>query len=660
MTRDEYIQLCHELWEHNKAYYVECDPKISDFEYDKLMEELLAYEAKYPDHVEKFSPTQRVGESLTDGFQSVEHKTPMLSLPNTYSEEEIEEFLERIEKNTEKSEHEYALELKMDGTAISVFYEKGIYTRAVTRGNGRMGDDVTQNIRTIKSLPLKLKTENPPERLEVRGEVFLPLKTFHKLNEQRDEDGLPIWANPRNAAAGSLKLLDPKQASQRGLCVVFYAIAEDTSKSVNRQYDVHDYLSKMGLPILDEISLAKTKKDIWAFKNKIFKLREKLAYEIDGIVIKLNDISLQRELGSTAKIPRWAVAYKFAPEQAETTLREITVGVGRTGVLTPVAELEPVLLAGSTISRVTLHNQDEVARKDIRVGDTVIIEKGGDVIPKVVQVKLKDRGRDTSPWKMPKNCPSCASKVIQLKGEVAYRCPNAKCPEKIYKHVVFFVSKSALDIEHMGVKVIKQLMDRGLVQSPSDIFNLTREDLLELDGFKAKSADKLLESIEKARSPTLAQFIMGLDIRYVGTTTAEELARAVQDIWQLADMSEQELIQMEGIGDKVAHAIYEYFQDDEHIEEIEAMMEYGVSPQKPKVNLSHPFYGKVFVLTGSLDRFTRDEAAALIKERGGKVSSSVSKKTDYLLLGESPGSKFEKAKKLGVMILKESEFESKL
>jgi DNA ligase (NAD+) len=660
MNREEYIQLCYELWEHNKAYYIACDPQISDFEYDQKLQELLDFEAEHPDWIESFSPSQRVGESLTEGFKAIEHSIPMLSLPNTYSLEELKDFFNRVEKNAGGQHVHYSLELKMDGTAITVFYEKGVFKRAVTRGDGKKGDDVTQNIKTISILPLKLNTKNPPDLLEVRGEVFLNLKTFHKINEQRDEDGLPIWSNPRNAAAGSLKLLDPKEASKRELQIVLYAVAQDSSESVKSQYEAHSFMKALGLPTLEYVALAKTEKEVWSFKDKIFALRSKLPYEIDGIVVKVDDLRLQKELGSTAKIPRWAVAYKFAPEQAETLIRDITVGVGRTGVLTPVAELEPVRLAGSTISRVTLHNQQEIVRKDIRLLDTVIIEKGGDVIPKVVQVLLHKRGKESSPWVMPQNCPSCNSKVVRLEAEVAFRCLNRSCPEKNARHIIYFVSKEGMDIEHMGVKVIRQLIDKRLIQTASDIYQLTLEDLLTLDGFKSKSAQKLIESIEKSKKISLSKFIQALDIRYVGTTTADELAHAVGDIWALSKLSCEALMEIEGIGDKVAQAVVEFFQDAHHVSEIKSMLEHGVQPTKPQVQTSHLYFGKTFVLTGTLEKFSRDEAEGLIKERGGKIGSSVSKKTHYLLLGASPGSKYEKAKKLGVPILTEEEFASML
>ena len=659
MTRDEYIQLCHELWEHNKRYYVDCTPTISDYEFDTLLQSLIEFESKHPNWIESFSPTQRVGESLTDGFQSVTHKTPMLSLPNTYSDEEIVSFTQRVEKNLDGQKAEYCLELKMDGTAISVVYEKGFFSYAATRGNGLKGDDVSNNIKTISTLPLKLSIENPPDVLEVRGEVYLELKQFEKLNQSRDEDGLPIWANPRNAAAGSLKLLNPKEAASRGLQIVFYAMAEGPSE-IKTQYEVHSYLQKLGLPTLSEVALCHDEKKILSFRDRIHKMREKLPYEIDGIVIKVNSLRRQAQIGATSKVPRWATAYKFAPEQGITQIKDIIANVGRTGAVTPVALLEPVRVAGSVISRVTLHNQDEVDRKGICIGDTVVIEKGGDVIPKVVSVVTKERPEGATVWKTPTHCPSCNTKVVKLEGEVAYRCLNDKCPEKNYRHLTFFVSKEAMDIEHLGVRVVQQLVDSNLIHKPSDIYRLTLDQILSLEGFKSKSAKKLIESIEESKKVGLARFIMALDIRYVGKTTAEDLAFHINSIWDLKEKSVEEFMAIEGIGEKVALAIFEFFQDPAHRAEIEALLELGVDPQKAQKAMEHEFNGRVFVLTGTLEKYNRSEATAFIKERGGKVSSSVGKKTDYVLVGASPGSKYEKAKKLNITILSEDEFENLL
>ncbi len=660
MTRNEYIKLCHEIWEHNRRYYLDCNPILTDYEFDQLLQQVIDCEKKHPDWIESFSPTQRVNELLSEGFSSVKHHSPMLSLPNTYSDDEIKDFLKRVCKNLEGKKPEICAELKMDGTAISVIYERGIFTRAVTRGNGQMGDDVTQNIRTIQELPLKLPVSNPPQILEVRGEVFLNLRQFEDLNKQRDEEGLPIWANPRNAAAGSLKLLNSKEARSRGLKVVFYTMSQGPFEKILSQIQVHEYLKQLGLPTLKEISLCTTENEIWAFCNRILKMRSKLPFEIDGVVLKVNELKDQERLGTTSKIPRWATAYKFAPEQGVTRILDIIVNVGRTGALTPVALLEPVKVAGSLISRVTLHNQDEIDRKDIRIHDGVVIEKGGDVIPKVVEVILKDRPIGSKAWHMPKFCPSCHSHVHKLEGEVATRCLNKECPERIYRHLVFFVSKVAMDIDHLGEKVILQLLELQIIKTPSDIYQLEEKDLLSLDGFQKKSALKLLQSIEKSKKVLLSRFIMSLDIRYVGTTTAEDLAFSVIDIEDLANKSIEDLLKIEGIGEKVAQSIYDYFQEPIHLQEIQKMLAQGVQPYKPEQFSDHPFNGKTFVLTGTLSNFSRDEAKLLIQARGGKVSSSVSQKTHYLLAGSSPGSKYEKAQKLEVEILSESQFSAQL
>lgn len=660
MTQNDYIQLCHTLLRHNRAYYVDCNPEISDYEYDQLLNQLLDIEAKHPDWIEDFSPSQRVGEMLTQGFQSVSHSTPMLSLANTYSDDEVLEFIDRVEKNTGQKKLEYCCELKMDGTAISLIYEKGILKRAVTRGDGKKGDEVTHNIKTIRNLPLKLSGKNIPDYLEVRGEVYLSLKTFQNLNEQREENGLPLWANPRNAAAGSLKLLDPKEVSNRGLQIVLYTIAQTTLGAIATQYETHEYLKQLGLPTLDFVSLAKNASDIWQFRDAIHAKRDKLPYEIDGIVIKLNSIAEQKELGHTSKAPRWAVAYKFAPEQATTVLENIQLQVGRTGVITPVGILKPVRLAGSVISRVTLHNEEEIQRKDIRITDQVVIEKGGDVIPKVVSVVLKERLKDSKPWKMIKNCPSCESELQKLEGEVAYRCLNEKCPEKKYRQLCFFVSKEGMDIDHLGVKVLRQLIDQGWVKKRSDLYEIKEEQLLSLEGFKDKSAQKLIKSIEKSKDVTLAKFILALDIRYVGKTTAEELSECISHITDLYELSAEKLEEIEGIGSKVAQSIAHFFSKKENQDEIEKLLQLGINPSKPQVLSGHSFLGKTFVLTGSLDSFSREQAAHLIKERGGKVSSSVGKKTDFVLVGDAPGSKYEKALKLGIKILNEQDFSSQL
>jgi DNA ligase (NAD+) len=582
----------------------------------------------------------------------------MMSLANTYSEEEVADFMARVHKLLKKQEAEFCCELKMDGTAISLLYEKGTLIHALTRGNGRMGDDVTANIKTISAVPLKLSGSHVPDVMEVRGEVYMSLATFAALNVLREEEGLEPFANPRNAAAGSLKLLDSREVAKRKLHLVCYGISEGVSP-VATQSELHLLLKKWGLPTAkkEHVTVAQDLKEIMEFAREIHKERDRLAFEIDGMVIKLNDLKSHKLLGSTGKVPRFAIAYKFAPEQAETRVREITVQVGRTGVLTPVAELDPVLLAGSTISRATLHNQDEISRKDIRVGDVVVIEKGGDVIPKVVRVDFAKRASNAPLWHMPKHCPVCDSKVIHIQGEVAVRCSNPHCGGQLVRRIAYFASKHAMDIEHMGERVVEQLVEKKLVKRPSDIYLLDEEALSKLDGFKEKSIKNLLASIESSKNCSLARFIMGLGIRSVGIETAECLADEARSLSSLLEMKKEDFLQIEGIGEKTALLLSDFFQTAVNRQEIDLLLSHGVNPSKLKAKMTgHLFANKTFVLTGALSHYSRDEATDLIKERGGHVTGSVSKNTNYVLVGEDPGSKYDKAKKLNIEILSEEQF----
>jgi len=663
MTKQSYDDLCQLIWHHDRLYYIEHRPEISDEEYDHLFTRLEQMEKEHPEWITPASPTQRVREGLTAGFKTVEHKIPMLSLANTYSREEIEDFIKRIEKLVGKKEFAFSVELKMDGIAISATFENGVFVRGATRGDGWKGDDITTNMRTIANLPLRLYGKEIPPLLEVRGEVFMPIQVFHQLNEQKAQEGQQEWANPRNAAAGSLKLLDPKMVAERGLTIVFYAIAEESVLPFDIQSEVAPYLHKMGLPTLQYQERCHTIDEIWDFAEKVRTLRASLPYQIDGIVIKLDSLKEQQHLGVTGKNPRWAIAYKFAAEQAQTRIRAITVQVGRTGVLTPVAELEPVFLAGSTISRASLHNEEEIERKDIRIGDLATIEKGGDVIPKVISVDLSKRALSSEPWTMPAFCPCCGSAVVRLPGEVAVRCPNeAGCFEQQVRRLVYFSGKEAMDIDHMGEKVIIQLVQRGFVKVPSDIYQLTQEQLFQLTGFKEKSVNNLLASIEKSKEVSFERFIMALGIKYVGTGTAELLASKAGTIEKLGKMSEEALKQIEGVGDKVARSVVDYFANPDNREEIALLLARGVHPQSTQRSgfIGHPFQSKTFVLTGTLQNYTRSGAAALIKERGGRVSDSVSKKTDYIVAGSDPGSKLDKGRQLGIEILDEEEFTARL
>ncbi|MFA6119112.1 MAG: NAD-dependent DNA ligase LigA [Parachlamydiales bacterium] len=661
LNQEDYINLVNELIEHDKHYYEKCSPIISDLEYDLLLKEIQAWERSHPELILPESPSMRIGESLTEGFKHEQHIAPMLSLANTYSREELTEFVNRIYKLLNTKDIRFCTELKIDGTAISIRYEKGMLTRALTRGDGKAGDDVTANIKTLKTLPLKLSGNNIPDLIEVRGEVFMHKKIFWELNEEREEEGLEVFANPRNAAAGSLKLLDPKEVIKRKLDVICYGIA-NAENFVSSQYQMHAFLKNLGLPISKEIKLCTSPDDILNFANDIHEKRKNISFEIDGIVVKVDDIANHKKLGFTGKSPRYAVAYKFAPEQAETRIKDITIQVGRTGVLTPVAELEPVFLAGSTISRATLHNIEEIQRKDIRIDDMVIIEKGGDVIPKVVGVDFSKRKKDSIPYEMPNKCPICFSDVIHNKDEVALRCSNPKCKGQVLRRLIYFASKHAMDIEHLGSKVMEALVEKGFVKKPSDIYKLTEVELSQIDGFKEKSIRNLLNSIDESKKPSFNKFIMALGIKYVGAETADLLANFSRNIQTLKNITREELLDIEGIGDIVADAVLEYFQDNENLDEIDSLLSNGVMPQEPKgiKIVDHQFKNKNFVLTGTLKGYTRDEAAQLIKERGGKTSGSISKNTDFVLAGEEPGSKYDKAKKLNVKILTEEEFVSML
>ena len=642
VTKREYDRLCEEVWEHNHLYYLG-KPRISDQSFDKLLNKIEKIEADHPDWMTSASPTQRVGESTSGKFKTVIHKVPMLSLANTYSDRELEAFVNRMPDGAT-----FAAELKMDGTAVSILYENGELVRGVTRGTGKKGDDVTANIRTIQALPLRIK--NAPQELEVRGEVYLPHKIFEALAEEWG------FANPRNAAAGTLKLQDPSIVAKRKLSIALYGVAE--SGSLKTQEETLQYLEKLGLPVVREHTVAKDLEGLWKFINKVEKMRPNLPFDIDGVVVKVNEFKYWKHLGHTAKSPRYAVAYKFAAEQAETELKAITVQVGRTGVLTPVAELKPVKVAGSTISRATLHNEEEVARKDIRVGDTVIIEKGGDVIPKVVEVVKHQSG--SKPWRMPSKCPSCGSPVE--KEDVAVRCCNSSCPAQLHRTLQHFVSKGAMDIDGVGPRVIKQLLDKELIEHPSDIYTLTEKDLAKLEGFKSKAIENALNSIETSKSVTLPRFIHALSIPHVGAGVADILARKAGTIHNLMEMSEASLSKIDGIGPEIAKSIVHFFDTPANRKEIKALLSYGVTPEKIAVQQfkDHKFEGKTFVLTGTLEHFTRDQAKGLIKDRGGKVTGSVSKKTDFVLVGDSPGSKLDKAEELGIKTLTEKQFEKLL
>ncbi len=648
MSKEDYLELVATIRYHDRLYYVEHKPVITDEAYDKLFAQLKAVEKQHPQWRLPNSPTASVSESVTRGFAQIAHRVPMLSLDNTYSEEEVGAFIERVHKLV-GGQVDFCCELKMDGIAIAATFQEGKFALAATRGSGVKGDDITANCMMIESLPMKLK--HAPQYLDLRGEVFLLRKQFAHLNKERELAGEELFANPRNAAAGSLKLLDARAVAHRGLHVLFYGIAEGSTCVL--QSDVHAALHKWGLPVMEHVAVCKNLREIMAFAHKVEKLRPKLGFDIDGIVIKVNQLKLHNELGFTGKSPRFAVAYKFAAESVATKLREITLQVGRTGVVTPVAELEPVLVAGSTISRATLHNEEEVERKDIRVGDTVIIQKGGDVIPKIVEVVKEKRVFGSRPWKMATHCPECTTKLVKDEDGVAVRCPNAQCPAVQLGRLTFFASKDVMDIENLGEKVMEQLFKKGLVKHPADLFLLTKEELATLDGFKEKSVNNLYQAIQGAKSVPFERFILALGIRHVGEQTAKDIAAKAGSVEGLMHLTQEELLSVEGIGEKVADSIVQYLHKNR---DIQRLLDAGVHPKVKRIQRGHSFFGKSFVLTGTLHNYTRSEAEKLIEERGGHISSSVSKKTDYLLLGEEPGSKYEKAKALKVPILTEREF----
>lgn len=644
MKYEDYLELSDLIWYHNRLYYVEHAPEISDEAFDKLLRSLIEIEKKHPEWILPTSPSQRVGEALTQGFKTVTHKYPMLSLDNTYSPEEVGDFIKRVIK---LGGHPlFCVELKMDGIAISARYEKGHFVQGVTRGDGKQGDDITNNLKVIENLPLRLK--NAPDVLEIRGEVFMPHSAFKKFEN---------FANPRNAAAGSLKLLDPKQVVERGLKCVFYSVVEPQLKT---QIEAHELMDKVGLPTLHERALCPNLDEIMAFAEKVKSKRKTFGFDIDGIVIKLNSIDEQQKLGLTNKSPRWAVAYKFEAEKAETKLNGITLQIGRTGVITPVAELEPVFLAGSTIARASLYNEEEIERKDIRIGDTVIIEKGGDVIPKVVEVVLAKRPHGLHKYKMPADCPVCHTPLVKQEGEVLIRCPNLECPDQKLNRIIFFAGKEAMDIENLGEKIVEQLFKKGFVKKFSDIYRLKREQVAQLEGFKEKSINNLLESIEKSKNVSLPKFIMALQIKHVGARTAEDLADKGHSIEKIAAFTMEDLKSIEGIGDIVAQATLDYFSNPKNVQEIEDLLSLGIKPTRHVTIESHAFSGKSFVLTGTLTEFSRQDASRLIKERGGKLSDSVSKKTDFVVVGEDPGSKYQKAVQLNIKILDEAAFKGML
>lgn len=644
---------------HNYRYYALDAPTISDEEYDRLLRELQSLEEEHPELLTPDSPTQRVGAGPVESFKTVEHSVPMLSLANAFTPEELRQFDERVRKIVPEEQVEYAVELKFDGLAVSLAYENGIFVRGATRGDGFRGEDITGNLRTVRNLPLDLKAlggKEIPEILEVRGEVFINWKDFDRLNEERGRAGEALFRNPRNASAGSLRQLDSRITAKRKLRLFIYG-CDSPLPGIKTHLEALAFLEKIGFPVHGESCLCHGIEDVIAYCLKWHEKRHTLPFEIDGIVVKVNRYNWQQELGAVSRSPRWAIAYKLPSSQVTSRILEIEVSVGRTGTLTPVAILEPVLVDGSVVSRATLHNEDEIRRKDIRTGDAVLIHKAGQVIPEVLSVISEERTGREIPFVMPERCPSCGSRVFRLPGEAASRCIGASCPAQLREHIRHFVSRKAMNIDGVGEALVAQLVEKGLVRDVADLYRLTAEELLPLERMGRKLAEKLHRNIEASRQNTLPRLLFGLGIRHVGEHIAEVLARRFLSLPALASAAGEELLSVPEIGPEIAASLTAWFKEEKNLKILERLKEAGISPQeKEKDQAPGSLSGKQFVLTGTLASMTREEAESLILRAGGRATGSVSRKTDYVVAGADPGSKLAKAGQLGVRILTEGEF----
>lgn len=654
--------LREKLREYEYHYHVLDNPLVPDAEYDRLMNELKNLEWQHPELITSDSPTQRVGAKPLDGFAQITHETPMLSLDNAFSDDDLIGFLRRIEDRIaiNSNQIEFCCEPKLDGLAVSILYVDGVLTQATTRGDGTTGEDITANIRTIRNIPLKLKSSNPPHRLEVRGEVFMPQQGFEQLNEKALAKGEKTFANPRNAAAGSLRQLDPKITRQRPLMLNAYNIGvyESDDELPTTHFDRLQWLKTLGIPVNAEITLATGSQALTAFYQKIQAKRSSLGYDIDGTVLKVNKIVLQEQLGFISKAPRWAIAYKFPAQEEMTILNDVEFQVGRTGAITPVAKLEPVFVAGVTVSNATLHNGDEIERLGIAIGDTVIIRRAGDVIPQIVGVVAERRLDNAKKIAFPTACPVCNSAVVRVEGEAVARCTGGLfCGAQRKEALKHFVSRKAMDIDGVGEKLIEQLMERELIRTPADLFKLDHTTLMRLERMGEKSANNALQSIEKAKNTTLARFLFALGIRDVGESTAQNLANHFGTLDAIRQADLDTLKQVQDVGEVVANRLFQFWQEPHNIEVVEDLIAQGVKWQDavPQEIADNPLKDKTVVLTGTLTQLTRDQAKALLQQLGCKVSGSVSSKTDYLIAGEKAGSKLAKAQELGVKILSEDE-----
>ena len=644
---------------HNKRYYQQDAPEIPDAEYDRLMRELQDLEERYPEEYSASSPTQRIGAAPLAKFAPFNHPSPMFSLANAFNREEIIEFDNRIKRLSAVNDISYIAEPKLDGLAVNLIYENGIFKQGATRGDGTIGEDVTQNLKTISSLPLKMKhsADTPiPAFIEIRGEIYIEKQPFLKLNMRRMEDGEEPFANPRNAAAGSLRQLDSRITARRPLSIYLYGIGHVQGIRFSTHWESLQMLSEWGFPVNQHIEQAQDINACITYFERISTMREKLPYEIDGVVLKVNDLTLQKTLGNVSRNPRWAMACKFPAAQAITVVKEIQVGVGRMGTLTPVAIMEPVNVGGVMVSRATMHNEDEVLKKDVRVSDMVVIQRAGDVIPEVVRVIFEKRPPTAVPFKMPSNCPECGSEIVRFEGEVAHRCINISCPAQLKEHIRHFASRGAMDIEGLGEKVSAQLFDAKLIADPADIYFLTKEQLIALDRQAEKSAQNLIDAIAKAKNPPLDKFIYALGIRHVGERTSKLLADHFGSMENLMSAQDEDLTVMNEIGPEIAASITEFFHQQKNIEVMNKFNKAGVMPQKKEIQNHAPLAGKSFVFTGTMGSMGRNEAKTMVENLGGIIHSSVTKKTTYVVAGSDPGSKLDKARSSGIKIINEEEF----
>ena len=650
---DELVTL---LDKYSHEYYVLDQPTIPDEEYDKLYRELVDLEELYPTLIQNNSPTQRVGGALLEGFEKVRHDSPMLSLDNAFSKEELEAFDRRVSQRLD-NDYMYHCELKIDGLAVSLKYEEGKLVQAVTRGDGTVGENVTANVRTIKAIPLRLKE---PVTLEVRGEIYMPKSSFVALNQQREEQGEAIFANPRNAAAGTLRNLDPQVTASRNLSIFLYSLPQITDKVIESQDEALQLLDRLGLKTNPERHVFSTIDEVWAFVEEYEAKRNSLPYEIDGIVIKVNEMANQEKAGYTVKAPRWAIAYKFPAEESKTIIRQIEWTVGRTGVVTPTAIMDPVQLAGTTVQRASLHNVDLMKEKDIRLLDTVVVRKAGDIIPEVVRVDLEHRPEESNPYEYPTHCPACNSELMHLDDEVALRCMNPKCSAQAKEKATHFVSRNAMNIDGLGERIIHQLFENKLINDSADLYYLTKEELMNLEKMGDKSSDNLIQSIEASKENSLERLLFGLGIRHVGAKAARLLAEEYETLENVKQASLESIQSIEGIGEKVAESIHAFFELEEVDELIEKLKQAQVNMtytgiKKEQIELADSFFtDKTICITGKLEHFKRTELKERLESLGAKVTGSVSKKTDYLIAGEEAGSKLTKAQELDIPILSEA------